>query len=300
MQRPSPDVDHVVTVASRPVKAAVPVQVRLVNPVSQILSYDPFDMLTSHDRWDREVRAAAKEYHSLITKRFTIREIDPPYQKGWRRSYVLRDSMRARPDRDVIEAILKVIGSTVVHHDRTFRKRRGRGRVFHEIEQPLRPIPDDEWNRMNPSVGWQCYFQYQLLMERNHHWRPFWVFMHPAWFCLKIERNWIQQIRDIDPAVESRIGELRRWFEQKQAWCHFRKLKGRRNRFRWVTDENKSERLLAREHRREIARALAEFPELDPAAPLGRARVRPRPVFPADHVPIKRGHSFHTFPYLLN
>jgi hypothetical protein len=30
---PFPYVDHVVTVASRPVKAAVPVQVRLINPV---------------------------------------------------------------------------------------------------------------------------------------------------------------------------------------------------------------------------------------------------------------------------
>jgi hypothetical protein len=32
---PFSNVDHVVTVASRPVKAAVPVQVRLVNPISQ-------------------------------------------------------------------------------------------------------------------------------------------------------------------------------------------------------------------------------------------------------------------------
>lgn len=224
-------------------------------------------MLNSRDFADRQVIAAVHEYYNLKDKPYPIRPLAEPIQRGWRRSYVLSERALDRADRATLEAILKVIGSVVVHHDRNFHRRRGRPKKLFEIEQPLRPIPVHEWQRENYSALWQRYFQYQILVAGNQHWQPFWVFVHPSLYRLKSERNWITEIIEIDPETESRIGELDRWLEFHNAWHHYGRLKGKRQSYRC---NHRKERLLDKEHRREISNARHIFPEVDPAASVWR------------------------------
>lgn len=237
-------------------------------------------MLNSHDLRDRQIIAAVRELDALRQRRYKIKQLEQPYQRGWRRYYVLSDRALDRQDRTTLETILEVIGSVVVHHSRIFQHRRGRARKLCEIEQPLRPIPVHEWQRKNYPEGWHRYFQYQLLLEWNHHWQPYWVFLQPSLYRLKVERNWIHQIQEIDPEIESRLGELDRWFELHQGWRRHGWLKGRRQNCRWYDGEHKKQRLLKREHRHEIACSYQIFPEVDPAASTRRIRTSPRPNSP--------------------
>jgi hypothetical protein len=237
-------------------------------------------MLNSHDLRDRKVIAAVREYRTLQRNRYKITTLDQPYQRGWRRFYKLSERALCREDRFVLESILEVIGSVVLHHSRSFQRRRGRSKSLCEIEQPLRPIPLHEWQRKNYPEAWLRYFRYQLLLERNQHWQLYLVFAQSNLYRLKIGRNWIHEVREIDPEIESRLGELDRWFEIHQAWRHHGRLKGQRQSYRWCNGEKNGQRFLTKEHRREMHRAVLDFPEVDPTASIRRRRTSPRAAFP--------------------
>lgn len=236
-------------------------------------------MLNSRDVSDRRILAAARELRSLNERRFTIQQLQAPFQRGWRRDYILSDRALNREDRPVLEAILKVIGSTVIHHTRNFQRRRGRSRKLCEIEQPLHPIPLHEWERKIYPRSWHRYFQYQLVLTWGNHWQPHWVFIQPSFYRLKTSRNMIHEIRVINPDVERRISELERWLEINQAWARYGWLKGRRQSYRWCDGESTRQKIINKRQRQEIARAHEIFPEVDPAASVWRIPTSLRPIF---------------------
>jgi len=241
-------------------------------------------MLNPHEISDKQVIAVVREYNALSKKRYTITRLPQPYQRGWRRFYVLSERALLHPERAMLELILKVIDNTVVHHSRVFQCRRGRSRALCEIEQPLKPIPIHEWRRLRCPDEWFRFFRYELLLEWNGHWQPYWVFDQPSLYRLKIGRNWIEHIRQIDPAMEKRLSELERWLENHRGWERYGRLKGHRQSYRWCDGEKDKQRQLAREHRKEITSARLNFPELDPAASARCVRTRLRPfhfLFPA-------------------
>jgi hypothetical protein len=217
-------------------------------------------MLNSRDLADRQVIAAVREHDALSRRRYKIIQLDQPIQRGWRRLYVPSERAASRRDRPILEAILAVIGTVKVHHSRDFRRRRGRLKKLVEIEQPLRPIPVHEWQRKNYPDEWHRYFRNELILERNRHWQPYWVFTQPSLYELKIERNWLWYFREVDPTIETRLSELDRWLQAREGWQRYGWLKGRRQRYRWKDEDSAKQRNLEHEHQREIARALQNVP----------------------------------------
>jgi hypothetical protein len=222
---------------------------------------------------DRQVIAAVREHDALCQRRFTIIKLDQPIQRGWRRAYVLTEQAATRPDRAMLEAILEVIGTVVVHHRRDFLRRPGRQRKFVEIEQPLGSIPVYEWERKDYPARWFHYFRRELVIEPNRHWQLRWVFTRPELFELKVERNWLWYFREVDPAIETRLSELDRWLESHEGWSRYGWLTGRRQRYRWREEPTVKQKNLRHEHAREIAHAIQVFPEVDPAPLAKRIRI---------------------------
>jgi hypothetical protein len=253
-------------------------------------------MMKPHEIPDKQVIAAVREYHALSQRRYTITRLPQPYQRGWRRHYVLAERAMHHPDRPMLESILEVIGSAIVHHSRSFQRRRGRSRKLCEIEQPLRPIPIHEWQHKHYPNAWFRFFRYELLLEWNGHWQPYRVFDQPSLYRLKVERNWIHDIRQIDSAIESRLSELERWLECHNGWHRHGRLKGHRQSYRWCNGEKDKQRQLAKEHRREIASARLNFPELDPAASTRCVRTRLRPIHFSPGVAQRRGSELRPRP----
>jgi hypothetical protein len=240
-------------------------------------------MLNTRDLADRQVIAAVREHDALCRRRYKIIKLDQPIQRGWRRLHVLSEGAVARRDRSILEAILAAIGSVKVHHNRDFRRRRGRRKKLVEIDQPLRPIPVHEWQRENYPNEWHRYFRYELILEWNCHWQPYWVFTQPSLYELKIERNWLWYFREVDPLIETRLSELDRWLEAREGWRRYGWLKGRPQSYRWKEEDSAKHRSLAHEHKREIARAYQTFPEVDPAASVRRIPIslwRTKVLFP--------------------
>jgi hypothetical protein len=224
-------------------------------------------MLNSIELADRQIRAAVREDRALSRKLCTITKLEHPIQKGWRRFYTLSDHARTRRDQPTLEAILRVIGSVVVHHSIDFRRRRGRRKRLVEIEQPLRPIPVYEWARKKYPFEWLAYFRWELQLHWSRHWQPYWVFRQPSLYRLKIERNWLWYFREVDPTVETRLSELDRWLNARLGWQRYGWLKGKSQGRRWEPKITEKEKSLRREHQREIKRALGNFPDVDLNAP---------------------------------
>lgn len=223
-------------------------------------------MLNDRALVDRQIIAAVREHEQLSRKRFQIIKLDQPIQRGWRRTYVLAEHAKRRRDHETLEAILKVIGTTVVHPSRNFQFRRGRKKKLVEIEQSLQPIsahpwPAHPWPARLPE-GWLIYFRYELLLERNRHSQPYWVFRQPSLYELKVERNWLWYFREVDPAIETRLSELDRWLTARQGWRRYHSLKG--TSLYWYPSDR--DRLLRRQELREMKEALDRYPEVDPTA----------------------------------
>ena len=221
-------------------------------------------MHDSHDLADRQLIAAIREHKTLLRKRYTIIKLDEPIQRGWRRFYVLSERAAWRKDRTILEAILELINTVVVSWRRDFISHRTRRRKRPiEIEQSLRSVPVWEWNKKGYPEEWLRYFRYELIQKSVRVWQPHWVFMQPSLFEFKIERNWLWYFREIDPAIESRLGELDRWLEFRHGWERYDRLRGyQKSRF-FPHSQSERQRELARRHRREIVRALAIFPEVE-------------------------------------
>jgi hypothetical protein len=234
-------------------------------------------MLNSRDFSDRQILATIRELRLLEQDRYKVVPLEEPIQKGWRRFHTLAKQSLDRQDRTTLEEILEVIGSSVQHHNRSFRCRRGRSKKLFEIEQPLRPIPLHEWERKDYPRKWHRYFHYELLLGWNRHRQPYWVFTQPSLYRLKTGPHWIHEVKQLDSATEVRVSELERWLESRQGRKRYDWLKGRPANWR---DCRIKQRLLDKEQRREIATAYHTFPEVGPAAPVWRIPTSLRPILP--------------------
>ena len=85
-------------------------------------------------------------------KTFTKSTIRHPYQRGWKRFFVLRDDVNRSPKAEFYETLLTKINTVEYHHDKSFkRKKRRKGRNVYVVKQQLlREFYDYSWqvNRM--------------------------------------------------------------------------------------------------------------------------------------------------------
>ena len=245
-------------------------------------------MLNKQDLLDRRIRAAAREYDELSQRRFTVIKLDEAIQRGWRRFFVLSEHAERRKDRDILAAILALIGTEQCCRRPDFRTRGRRSRRIIEAGQSLRRIGDREWEKLQIPSSWLPYFK----IHRYSEWgRPAFraEFAHPSLFEFRVEPFWVWEIREPDPAIETRLEELRRWLELNGGWHRWAWLNGWR-RWRCGCHDARA-KALNREHRRSIRDAM--HGEADPVAPARRIRFslpRRRNIFPG--VAQCRGNEF--------
>ena len=230
-------------------------------------------MFNTHETFDKHLLRLDRELSDLYRRRHTRVPLEKPIQRGWRRCHVLSSSGERREDKDVLVALLKIIGSVKISRTPEFRKRRGRGarRRYIEIEQPLRELTVGEWRKRNLPEEWKPYFRQE---KRCHFrvWNDALVFADASAFELKVEPNWITHVTILDPAVEKRIAEIEAWLRRHNALHRLDWLHGHsRSHWRWC--DPRREDLLDRIARRELRLAMANPSEVEPAASARRTRL---------------------------
>lgn len=194
-------------------------------------------MLNSQDHLDKKILQLNKQLNTLYRNRYTTKKLDHPIQKGWRRFHVLTPKAKNRADSATLIAILEVIGySRWQKHPvlrPKYRKRSNYSRLI-EIEQPVHKLSEGEWKHRKLPEAWRTYFD-QETTHYGSEWRNKLVFKYPYVFELKIEPNWVSELRTINPEIEHQIQQIEQWLQQRNLRGRLDNLVGNR-KWRWVYD----------------------------------------------------------------
>lgn len=189
-----------------------------------------------------------REYDALRSRlnRLGYERLDPPVQRGWKRSFVLRDhplqQLTHSPKREetFFQGILDKINSIQYSSRRDFKvKHRRRGKKVHESRpQELKTIWMSGFEKMKFTEEEARYFDLVMTNEREgSSFRWMYVFREPWRFRLKIEPNIIRWKRVKDFDLERRTLELEHYIDGHHLWPEIMAMRHGsyqwRNRYDW-------------------------------------------------------------------
>ncbi|QEC44751.1 hypothetical protein [Pseudobacter ginsenosidimutans] len=135
-----------------------------------------------------------------------------PYQKGWKRSFVLRPDIKKSHQQAFFETLLKKINTTEYSPDKSFtKKKRSKGRKYRQaIEQQLREFWEHEWN----DTSCKLTEAEKQLFYKKEYWhqsgKPYYkyVFSEPWRYVLRIRPHMITHKKMIDEELLSRRKQI--------------------------------------------------------------------------------------------
>lgn len=136
-----------------------------------------------------------------------------PYQRGWKRLFVLRDDIRRGPKADFYEALLQKINTVQYHHDRAFKfkKRRKAKYGYKAKEQKLSEIDEYDWdyNRLKLTEEERLSFTRVKYLHANYRRLTIkYVITDPWRFVLKVMPHIVTQVKLHDEVLQQEIDEV--------------------------------------------------------------------------------------------
>jgi hypothetical protein len=191
-----------------------------------------------HTLRDKQLLRLERELIRLCKARWNapIVPLERPYQRGWVKTFKLRDDALHHPEVKVFQAVLLIVNQKVISRHRDFTNKTG-GR------QLLRPriIPVHEWSRRPWPFSHQRLFAYgQWELEDIYPWtairqrdcvRGFRLVR--TWWLEEIVRPLMITHQKVDlPKVRSRIAEIEAHFTARLGRERLSHLHGRRSSWR--------------------------------------------------------------------
>lgn len=139
--------------------------------------------------------------------------LEEPYQKGWKRSFVLRQDVRRSRQAGFFETLLKKINRTEYSRDKSFTtKKRKKGRKYRKpVEQKLCEFSQREWDDPKCKLSDS---EKQFFYKREF-WNPYakkidfrYTFSEPWRFVLQIRPRMITKTQIQDKELLSRDRKL--------------------------------------------------------------------------------------------
>ncbi len=183
---------------------------------------------------DKERRKLWKEKHEIDWV-----ELDEPYQKGYKRFFILREDVARSSRADFFESLLRKINTIQYSDNRKFlkRKRKDRKKIWVEKEQNLRAICECAWNsnKMKLTEEEKCYFvrkeKYHAASKSK---KISYVFIEPWRYVLKIIPHIITHYKPIDTELESKIKQIDNYLARNFLNDKLYKMKaGNLNKWNW-------------------------------------------------------------------
>jgi hypothetical protein len=165
-------------------------------------------------------------------------ELENPYQRGWKRFFVLRDDVKDSPLAEFYEVLLKKVNTVEYHPDKSFkRKKRRKTRYGYYVKQQLlREFYPYCWqaNRMNLTDEEKAYFNrietYDIKTRRVD---VKYVFAEPWRYMLKVMPNIITHKKPLDIDIERELAWIEVHIDNYYLLPRISRLtQGRRFRFR--------------------------------------------------------------------
>lgn len=152
-----------------------------------------------------------------------------PYQKGWKRSFILREDVRRSKYAEFYQALLDKINTVQFNTDKTFRVKTKRwGKKLSEVKtQSLQEFSISEWNSPElkltdmekqffyPRETW-CWQSKRIIIQ--------YVYAEPWRFVLQVRPHMITEVKMFDADLESQIRRLDNLIENNHLNCKIYKM----------------------------------------------------------------------------
>jgi len=165
--------------------------------------------------------------------------LEEPYQKGWKRFFVLREDVRRSDTADFYQTLLNKINTVQYSRDKTFstRKRRLRKYEYTVRTQALRELSVTEWNSPKLELTEKeklLFYRYERWCYQSGRWKVGYVFAEPWRFVLRVRPHIITEQRVIDAALEAEFRRLENYIERNNLGGKIHKLtRSRQGRWNW-------------------------------------------------------------------
>lgn len=158
--------------------------------------------------------------------------LEIPYQRGWKRHFVLREDVKRSPMADFYESLLKRINTVQHSADRSFktRRRRRRRKAKEEKKQILQEFPEWQWEQERyhglTALEKAHFHLYEKWDKQRKNIQLYYRFNEPWRYVLKIVPHMITHVKMVDEILESKIQRLDNYICNYHLEPRIAKLKG--------------------------------------------------------------------------
>ncbi len=139
--------------------------------------------------------------------------LESPYQKGWKRSYVLREDVARSRYAAFYQTLLDKINTVVYHHDKRFKlsKKKKRKRIDVDVPQTLLEFYEHDWksprNKLTEAER-ILFYPKTVICPQSKRAVTQYVFGEAWRYVLRVRPHMITQVKMIDEALEQEIQRL--------------------------------------------------------------------------------------------
>ncbi len=183
-------------------------------------------------------------------------KLDKPIQRGFKKSFVMRDDITRRKDARDLSRILGIVNETVYCKNPEFKSKKYHNNQMEDIPHAIRHIPANKWDTLELPDHFKKWFTYESRIKYGAYGTSYeikgYFFKFPWMFEPKVSPNFITHIQEIDPNIKSELSEINRFFDNHNGWPRLGKLQG--GNFKWieVTKEERLDDILKREEMQEF------------------------------------------------
>jgi hypothetical protein len=165
--------------------------------------------------------------------------LSEPYQKGWKRFFILREDVRRSENAGFYQSLLDKINTIQYTRDKDFRvkKRQRRGKVYAIQPQSVRTFTEMEWHSPKLPLTEKEKLSFCLVKRWSNSSKCRIIeyeYMEPWRFVLQVRPHMITQVRMIDAELESKLQRLKNFIERNHLDHKIYKMtRGRRQNYRY-------------------------------------------------------------------
>lgn len=195
--------------------------------------------LVKKDRDKRLIQLDKLTVELLLKKRnLPMRPLEQPYQKGWKRLFVLRKDLVQNVKAEFYKGILKKINNIKYHYDESFKVKKKR-RWLHsylEIPQTLRELTEREWQTNSLKLTddeRQCFYPKQEWDNSRRCMVTKYAFIETWRFVLTVMPHIIYEAKMHDQLLEQELQEATDRFNSYDSWPRIHRLTSGRSYRYW-------------------------------------------------------------------
>lgn len=193
---------------------------------------------------DKQLIQLDKRRDELWHKRQNLPPVplEHPYQRGWKRFFVLREDMRHGPRAEFYTALLDKINTVEYSGDKSFkRKKRRKQRYVYKVKPQLTQEFDGyKWyaNRMGLTDEEKtCFTRVETFSFKNRRTDIKYVFAEPWRYVLKVMPHIVTHKIQVDSELEQEMAWIDRYIEHRDFGPRINLLT-RGRRYRWKDEFN--------------------------------------------------------------